>query len=119
MGTIMKDVPAWHVKNKEDEQKQPAQGSITEMKVSMKKGIGFYVRAAIAFLKGIEARETDGDKPATEAKTSVDDLRISGLGEAINCAITVAVRMERDGLATIAKIETNYPDMTSGRGCAQ
>ena len=38
-----------------------------EMKVSMKKGIGFYMRSATAFLKGIEAKPADGDQAAVEA----------------------------------------------------
>merc|ERR1719284_1444419 len=90
-----------------------------EMKVSMKKGIGFYMRAATSFLKGIDAKPAEGDKPAIEAKPAVDELKISGLGEAINCAVSVATKVEADGLATVTKIETNYPEMTSGRGCAQ
>merc|ERR1719478_1882479 len=57
------------------------------MKVSMKKGIGFYMRSVTAFLKGIEAKPADGDKPAVEAKPAVDELKISGLGDAINTAI--------------------------------
>mmetsp|Transcript_47671 Transcript_47671/g.83939 ORF Transcript_47671/g.83939 Transcript_47671/m.83939 type:complete len:101 (-) Transcript_47671:138-440(-) len=90
-----------------------------EMNVTNKKGIGFYIRAASSFLKGIEAQEAAEGKEAIEAKDPVDELKISGLGEAINVAIVVAARAESDQLASIAKVETAYPEMTSGRGCAQ
>merc|ERR1719159_96583 len=94
-------------------------GLVTEMKVSNKKGIGFYIRAASSFLKGVEAQEASEGKDAVEAKEPVDELKISGLGEAINVAVAAAARVEADKLATIQKIETQYPEMTSGRGCAQ
>uniref|UniRef100_A0A6T9GQY7 DNA/RNA-binding protein Alba-like domain-containing protein n=1 Tax=Alexandrium catenella TaxID=2925 RepID=A0A6T9GQY7_ALECA len=90
-----------------------------EMKVSMKKGVGFYIRAAASFLKGVEAREAAEGKEAVEAKAPVEELKISGLGEAINTAVTAATRAEADGLGTITKVETAYPDMSNGRGCAQ
>merc|ERR1712139_461514 len=85
----------------------------------MKKGIGFYIRAASAFLKGIEAKEAADGKPAVEAKAPVNELRISGLGDAINAAIAAAARLEMDKLGKITKVETAYPEMTQGRGCAQ
>mmetsp|Transcript_78359 Transcript_78359/g.181796 ORF Transcript_78359/g.181796 Transcript_78359/m.181796 type:complete len:104 (-) Transcript_78359:122-433(-) len=93
--------------------------SSMEMKVSMKKGVGFYIRAASSFLKGIEAKEAADGKEAVEAKAPVDELKISGLGDAINTAVTAATRAEADGLGVITKVETQYPDMSNGRGCAQ
>merc|ERR1740121_3009356 len=90
-----------------------------EMKVSTNKSVGFYIRAATSFLKGIEAREATDDKAAVEAKDPVDMLTISGLGEAINTAVAAATRAEADGLGEITKVETQYPDMTTGRGCAR
>mmetsp|Transcript_78360 Transcript_78360/g.181798 ORF Transcript_78360/g.181798 Transcript_78360/m.181798 type:complete len:104 (-) Transcript_78360:122-433(-) len=90
-----------------------------EMKVSVKKGVGFYIRAASSFLKGIEAKEAADGKEAVEAKAPVDELKISGLGDAINTAVTAATRAEADGLGVITKVETQYPDMSNGRGCAQ
>mmetsp|Transcript_83220 Transcript_83220/g.248311 ORF Transcript_83220/g.248311 Transcript_83220/m.248311 type:complete len:105 (+) Transcript_83220:97-411(+) len=93
--------------------------SVMEMKVSMKKGAGFYIRAASSFLKGVEAREAVDGKEAVEAKEAVDELLISGLGEAINTAVTAAASAEAEGLGIISKVETKYPDMSSGRGCAQ
>mmetsp|Transcript_25725 Transcript_25725/g.56729 ORF Transcript_25725/g.56729 Transcript_25725/m.56729 type:complete len:113 (-) Transcript_25725:105-443(-) len=92
---------------------------VLEMKVSNKKGINFYIRSASAFLKGIEARDAVDGKEAVAAKDPVDILKISGLGEAINVAVMAAVRAEGDGLGIISKVETEYPDMTSGRGCPQ
>lgn len=90
-----------------------------EMKVSNKKGTGFYVRAATSFLKGVPAQEASEDKEAVEAKAPLDELKISGLGEAINTAVATAVAMTKENLASISKIQTMYPDMASGRGCAQ
>jgi len=90
-----------------------------EMKVSTKNGVGFYVRAAASFLKGIDAKEASEGKEAAEAKPPVDELKISGLGEAIVAAVTAAARAEADGLGSITKVETQYPEMTNGRGCAQ
>eukprot|EP00419_Tripos_fusus_P023031 CAMPEP_0172723914 /NCGR_PEP_ID=MMETSP1074-20121228/84806_1 /TAXON_ID=2916 /ORGANISM="Ceratium fusus, Strain PA161109" /LENGTH=99 /DNA_ID=CAMNT_0013550255 /DNA_START=106 /DNA_END=405 /DNA_ORIENTATION=- len=90
-----------------------------EMKVSMKKGVGFYVRAAGSFLKGVDAREASEGQEAVEAKPPVDELKISGLGEAIVAAVIAATRAEADGLGTITKVETQYPEMTNGRSCAQ
>merc|ERR1719445_1997269 len=89
-----------------------------EMKVTTKKSVGFYIRAANSFLKGVEAREATEDKEAMEAKAPVDVLKISGLGESINTAVAAATRAEAEGFGEITKIETSYPEMTSGRGCA-
>ncbi len=90
-----------------------------EMKVSNKKGAGFYIRSAQAFLKGVPAQEAKEGKEALEAKAPVNELKISGLGEAINIAVATAAAVAKDNLATIEKVETQYPDMDSGRGCAQ
>eukprot|EP00930_Biecheleria_cincta_P051490 TRINITY_DN3667_c0_g1_i11.p3 TRINITY_DN3667_c0_g1~~TRINITY_DN3667_c0_g1_i11.p3 ORF type:complete len:104 (+),score=27.63 TRINITY_DN3667_c0_g1_i11:111-422(+) len=90
---------------------------IMEMKVSSKKPANFYVRSAASFLKGIDAKAASDGKEAVEAKPPVDVLKISGLGEAIDVAVTAATKAQADGLATIEKIETSYPEMTSGRGC--
>jgi len=80
------------------------------MKVTNQKGVGFYIRSAISFLKGTE------DKPA------VEKLEVSALGNAINAAIAVAGRLEKDKIGKVQKIETAYADVQSGgrtRGCAQ
>jgi len=87
-----------------------------EMKVSAKKSVGFYIRSAGSFLKGVEARAATDDKEAVEAKAPVDVLKISGTGEAINAAISAATRVEAEGIGEITKIETQYPELTSGRG---
>lgn len=96
----------------------PMEG-VVDMKVTMKKGASFYVRAATTFLKGAEGREASEGKEALPALKPVDELKVSGLGEAVNVAVTVASRAEADGLAKIVKIKTRYPEMTSGRGCGQ
>jgi len=93
--------------------------AMAEMKVTTKKGTNFYVKAAAAFLKGVDAVEATENKPAAVALPPVEELRISGLGDATGVAITAAAAAETDGLGRIIKIETQYPDMPNGRGCAQ
>jgi len=96
----------------------PEEG-VVDMKVTMKKGSGFYIRAAATFLKGAEGREASEGKEALPELKPVDQLKVSGLGEAINVAVAVSAKMEADGLAKIIKVKTRYPEMTSGRGCGQ
>merc|ERR1719316_833368 len=89
----------------------------TELKVTNKKGIAFYVRAARNFLVGVEGKEGSPDGKAAEK-----EITVSGLGDAIACAAAVATSLEREGVAKIAKIETRYPDFKNGnieRGVAQ
>lgn len=78
-----------------------------EMRISSKNTIGFYWRAAVLFLRGAEGKEP------------VDNLRISALGGAINAAVTVAARVQQEGLGSLSKVQTAYPEMADGRGCAQ
>jgi phosphoglycerate kinase len=89
----------------------------TELKVTNKKGIAFYVRAARNFLVGVEGKEGSPDGKAAEK-----EITVSGLGDAIACAAAVATSLEREGVAKIAKIETRYPEFKNGnieRGVAQ
>jgi len=82
----------------------------TEMKITSQKGVGFYLRSAASFLNGTE------DKPA------VPILEISALGNAINSAVAVAGRLEKDHKVQIQKIVTGYADVENGgktRGCSQ
>merc|ERR1711920_967202 len=74
---------------------------VVDMKVTVKKGVGFYIRAATSFLKGLEAKEAVDDKPALEAKAPVKHIKISGLGDAINTAVAVAVRVQSDDIGII------------------
>jgi hypothetical protein len=92
---------------------------VLEMKCSTKKPLSFFIKSAQAFLKGVDAVEAKDGKEAKEAKPPVEEMKISGLGEAINAAVSAAVRAEAEGLATVAKVETLYPQMASSRGCAQ
>jgi uridine kinase len=96
-----------------------AMSQVQEMRVGAKKGSGLYIRTARSFLKGLEPKEAEGDRPGIEAKAPVDELNISGLGDAIVATVTVARQMEAEGLGTIERIETNYPEMPGGRSCAQ
>lgn len=71
------------------------------MKVSAKKNAGFYTKAAASFLRG------------TASKPPVEELVIAALGEAIEVAVAVAARLEKDGLAKMVSIRTDYPEMPS------
>lgn len=90
-----------------------------EMKVTNKKGTKFYIKSATSFLQGIPAQEASEGKEAVEAKAPVDELKISGLGEAIDTAVAAALGVTSTNLATISNIETMYPEMDGGYGCAQ
>jgi len=97
---------------------KPAAKGAIEMKVSLKKPKGFYVSAALSFLKGVDAKPATEDKEALDAKAAVDNLRISGTGEACNVAISAASQIAQDGVGTITAIQTCYPKI-SGANCAQ
>mmetsp|Transcript_47252 Transcript_47252/g.98532 ORF Transcript_47252/g.98532 Transcript_47252/m.98532 type:complete len:108 (+) Transcript_47252:80-403(+) len=89
---------------------------MVDMKVTAKKSINFYMNSAKAFFTGVV--DTEGKK-----REPVCVLNISGLGDAINVAAQAAGAVVKEGLATIQKIETSYPEMklTNGseRGCAR
>merc|ERR1711904_119765 len=93
----------------------PLPEGFMELKVSKKKNANFYVRSAAAFLKGVDAVEATEDKEAKPKLEPVDNLEISGLGEAINSAVQVAVESEKAGLCKITKVTTKYPMMPSGQ----
>lgn len=81
------------------------------MKITAKKNAAFYMRAAASFLRG------------TEDKKPVKELRLTALGEAIGIVASVASRCEKEELAVIKEVKTDYADVqtSSGttRGCAQ
>merc|ERR1711865_295349 len=88
-------------------------GDTVDMKVTTKKSTGFYIKSAKSFLTGFE--DKDGNK-----KPAVNTLNISGLGDSINVAVSAAMEIEKEGLGSIKKIETSYPEMEeSQRGCAR
>merc|ERR1719436_1820892 len=94
-----------------EEDTKEAKPGVVDMKVTTKKPLGFYVRSAKSFFTGLQ---TEGG----EKKEPVEELNISGLGEAINTAVAAATAVESEGLGKIAKIETSYPEMSgSQRGC--
>jgi len=94
----------------------PAAEGAVEMKVSTKKSPNFYARAATSFLTGLDARPAEGDKEALDAKAAVDHLRISGLGQSINAAISAATAVETAGIGTITRIQTAYPLLEGDSG---
>lgn len=84
-----------------------------EMKVTTNKSPGFYAKSAISFFTGTE--DKDGKK-----KEPVSQLKISGLGNSINAAVTAALAAESGGHAKITNIETTYPEMENNqRPCAR
>jgi hypothetical protein len=89
-----------------------APAGAVEMKVSLKKSKGFYVNAAKSFLKGVEAKPAAEGKEAVEAKAAVDALRLSGIGEACNVAMTAALVIEKEGVGAITCVQTNYPSIS-------
>mmetsp|Transcript_17383 Transcript_17383/g.48803 ORF Transcript_17383/g.48803 Transcript_17383/m.48803 type:complete len:114 (+) Transcript_17383:98-439(+) len=96
----------------EKEETKETTPGVVDMKVTTKKPPNFYIRSAKSFLTGIE---TESGK-----KEPVNELNISGLGEAINAAVAAATALETEGLGKIAKVETSYPGMSSNgaeRGC--
>jgi hypothetical protein len=78
------------------------------MRVSLKHGAGFYRRALEDFLKGTHSPPRD----------PVEELVVSGLGEAISIAAAVGCHAEAQNWATITKVETDYPDVGKS-SCAQ
>lgn len=80
---------------------------VVDMRLSARNTVGYYVRAARLFLRGGEGKEP------------VPGLRVLALGEVINTAAALAVRVESEGLGRITSVQTAYPDMPNGRGCPQ
>lgn len=93
----------------EHSQARGADGAF-EMKMSQKSTAGFYIRAASAFLRGVEAKD------GAPAKPPVDRLKLAALGNTVNLAVAVAARVEADGLGKIVKVTTGYPEMQSAQG---
>mmetsp|Transcript_46704 Transcript_46704/g.104639 ORF Transcript_46704/g.104639 Transcript_46704/m.104639 type:complete len:361 (-) Transcript_46704:25-1107(-) len=88
------------------------------MKVTTKKSSNFYVKAAMSFLKGVEARPAEEGKEAVEAKAPVDALRISGLGESISTVVAAANEAVATGVAELTRTQTEFVQV-SGRECAR
>eukprot|EP00413_Alexandrium_margalefii_P038238 CAMPEP_0204600612 /NCGR_PEP_ID=MMETSP0661-20131031/55546_1 /ASSEMBLY_ACC=CAM_ASM_000606 /TAXON_ID=109239 /ORGANISM="Alexandrium margalefi, Strain AMGDE01CS-322" /LENGTH=389 /DNA_ID=CAMNT_0051611429 /DNA_START=1 /DNA_END=1170 /DNA_ORIENTATION=- len=90
-----------------------------ELRVTTKKSIGFYVRAASGFLRGADAREAGDDGEALEARPPVDFLRVTALGDAINVAAAVVGRLEAEGVGEVMGVQTSFPRAPGGRICSQ
>mmetsp|Transcript_42371 Transcript_42371/g.76044 ORF Transcript_42371/g.76044 Transcript_42371/m.76044 type:complete len:694 (+) Transcript_42371:45-2126(+) len=73
-----------------------------ELRLTTAKPSSFYLRAARSFLEGIP--EKDG-KPA---KSAVDTVTLSALGNAISTATYIGGTLEKEGLAKIASIKTKW-----------
>lgn len=80
---------------------------VHEIRCSAKHNVGFYVRAGKQFLLG--TRGKDG----TPGKSGVDVIQMSGLGSAISTCVGAVGRITSSKIATITKIETGYPLMSS------
>lgn len=59
----------------------PAPADAIDMRVTAKKGIGFYVKATSAFFQGTDAKPAVEGKDVVEAKPPVEHVWISGVGE--------------------------------------
>eukprot|EP00435_Cladocopium_sp_Y103_P037689 s1311_g10.t1 len=68
------------------------------MKITAKKNVAFYMRAAASFLRG------------TEDKKPVKELRLTALGEAIGIVASVASRCEKEELAVIKEVDPSCED---------
>jgi phosphoglycerate kinase len=90
----------------------------TEVKVTNKKGVGFYTSAVKSFLTGVDAVEAKDGKEAKEARPAESVVTVSGLGEAINTVASVVAAVEKDGVGKVTKVQTLYPDL-GGYGVAQ
>ncbi|CAJ1368797.1 unnamed protein product [Effrenium voratum] len=90
-----------------------AHAEALEMKVTAKKGARFYIRSAENMLKGIEAKPAVDGREAVEAKSPVEHLRISALGNAIDVAVAVATSVAESGLAQLRRTQTTYVSMES------
>mmetsp|Transcript_56569 Transcript_56569/g.104707 ORF Transcript_56569/g.104707 Transcript_56569/m.104707 type:complete len:229 (-) Transcript_56569:21-707(-) len=73
--------------------------STIDMRISKKNSSKFYCRLAEKFFEGSEER------------VPVELLRIRALGEAIALGVNVANELEKSGKGSIAKLQTDYPDM--------
>eukprot|EP00933_Yihiella_yeosuensis_P024955 TRINITY_DN19346_c0_g1_i1.p1 TRINITY_DN19346_c0_g1~~TRINITY_DN19346_c0_g1_i1.p1 ORF type:complete len:297 (-),score=82.79 TRINITY_DN19346_c0_g1_i1:198-1088(-) len=67
-----------------------------ELKLTAQKSPGFYVRAVATFLRG------------TDDKEAVEELTLSALGNAIGVAAAVAAKVEKEQLASVTSVQTNY-----------
>lgn len=86
-----------------------APAGATEMKVTAKKGAGLYIRSAERMLQGhFEAKEGE------TAPGPVQHLRLTALGNAIDIAVSVAVKVESSGLASIRRVQTSYLNLEEG-----
>jgi DNA-binding protein len=81
-----------------------------DIRCSTKNRIGLYVRTARHFLLGVK------DKDNKFVKDPVDVIQISGLGAAVQMAVSVASRMAHREFAAIEKVETAFNSMKSDDG---
>jgi len=82
---------------------------VMEMKIGNQKGAPFYIRAAANLMRGSDP----------EARDPVDELLLSGLGDAIPTAAAVATRVSLDGLGHVGTVHTGWTQLPNGRSCPQ
>ena len=80
---------------------------VHEIRCSAKHNVGFYVRAGKQFLLGTKGKD------GAAGKSAVDVIQMSGLGSAITTCVGAVGRITSSKIATITKIETDYPQMSS------
>lgn len=77
-------------------------GGVLELKVTSKRGAGFYARACRTFLEGAEGKE------------AVDAITVSALGDAIPNAVHAATAVLYARVALIRRVETCLADVDKG-----
>jgi len=91
----------------------------TNVKVTCKQTVGFYVRACRSFLEGVPAKEATDKKDAVEARPAVDTICVSSLGNAIAVQGAVVGRLKALGVADIVSVSTDYPKIENGKITSQ
>jgi len=90
----------------------------TIVKVTCKQPAGFYVRACRSFLEGVPAKEGK-DGTTTEAREPVGQITVTALGNAIAVQAAVVGRLQTLGVASVLKVETDYPKLENGKVTSQ
>jgi len=91
----------------------------TNVKVTCKQTVGFYVRACRSFLEGVPAKEATDKKDAVEARPAVDTICVSSLGNAIAVQGAVVGRLKALGVAEVVSVSTDYPKIPNGKITSQ
>eukprot|EP00931_Biecheleriopsis_adriatica_P085776 TRINITY_DN60579_c0_g1_i1.p1 TRINITY_DN60579_c0_g1~~TRINITY_DN60579_c0_g1_i1.p1 ORF type:complete len:483 (+),score=104.70 TRINITY_DN60579_c0_g1_i1:46-1494(+) len=88
-------------------------GTVTgKVKMAAKKGAGFYLKVAQAFLNGSPVKGGDWRRP-------IPRIKIDALGNAISDACSVAASLESKEVGVIAKVQTDQVPVAGGKSIPQ